>query len=157
MGAEGSAKTVDAVLSASRALVAVAAQSIAAVDEIADVVEVRALVVVSQLGNASLRDLADGLGMHVSTASRLCDRLVAGGLLDRRDDPTDRRQLALRLTSRGRAVVDRVGDRRREVVARIVDRLSADECARLVDSLEQFAAAAGDVPDRELWGIGWAG
>jgi DNA-binding MarR family transcriptional regulator len=154
---EGAERAVDAVLAASRALVAVAAQSIAAVDEIADVVEVRALVVVSQLGGASLRDLADGLGMHVSTASRLCDRLVGAGLLDRRDDPTDRRQLALRLTPRGRAVVNRVGNRRREIVGRIIAQLDEDECTRLSEALERFATAAGDVPDRELWGVGWAG
>jgi DNA-binding MarR family transcriptional regulator len=154
---EGAERAVDAVLAASRALVAVAAQSIAAVDEIADVVEVRALVVVSQLGGASLRDLADGLGMHVSTASRLCDRLVGAGLLDRRDDPTDRRQLALRLTPRGRAVVNRVGNRRREIVGRIITQLDEDECTRLSEALERFATAAGDVPDRELWGVGWAG
>jgi DNA-binding MarR family transcriptional regulator len=95
--------------------------------------------------------------MHVSTASRLCDRLVGAGLLDRRDDPTDRRQLALRLTPRGRAVVNRVGNRRREIVGRIITQLDEDECTRLSEALERFATAAGDVPDRELWGVGWAG
>jgi DNA-binding MarR family transcriptional regulator len=157
VGQEEDAVDVAAVLRASRALVGIAAQSIAVVGRVADVVEVRALVVVSQSGVASLRELADGLGMHVSTASRLCDRLVAAGLLDRRDDPADRRQLALRLTARGRTVVNRVLVRRREIVADILSRMDAQERARLADALDAFARAAGDVPERDLWGVGWAG
>jgi DNA-binding MarR family transcriptional regulator len=157
VGSEAEEESVAAVLTASRALVGVAAQSIAAVDRVADVVEVRALVVVSELRAPSLREFANGLGMHVSTASRLCDRLVAARLVDRRDDPADRRQLAIRLTSRGRGVVNRVLLRRREIVADILGRMAGEERARLVEALTAFARAAGDVPDRDLWGVGWAG
>jgi hypothetical protein len=54
-------------------------------------------------------------------------------------------------------VVNRVGNRRREIVGRIITQLDEDECTRLSEALERFATAAGDVPDRELWGVGWAG
>src|ERR1051325_7657856 len=86
VGPQTQDNSVAAVLRVSRALVGVAAQSIAVVNHEADVVDVRALVMVAQSDAVSLRQLADGLGMHVSTASRLCDRLVAAKLLDRRDD-----------------------------------------------------------------------
>lgn len=148
---------VSAVLAASRALVGVAAQSIAAVERMADVLELRVLVVVSQRGAASLREVADGLDLHMSTASRLCDRMVAEGLLERRDDPNDRRQLALRLSPRGRRVVRRVGRRRRGAVVEILGRMSADERSGLIEALHAFARAAGEVADRDLWAVGWAG
>ena len=148
---------VSAVLAASRALVGVAVQSIAAVERMADVIELRVLVVVSQRGAASLREVADGLDLHVSTASRLCDRMVAEGLLERRDDPNDRRQLALRLSPRGRRVVRRVGRRRRDAVVEILGRMSAGERSGLVEALDAFARAAGEVADRDLWAVGWAG
>lgn len=148
---------VSAVLAASRALVGVAAQSIAAVERLADVIEIRVLVVVSQRGAASLREVADGLDLHMSTASRLCDRMVATGLLERRDDPNDRRQLSLRLAPRGRRVVNRVGARRRDAVTQILSRMSPEERSGLREALNVFAEAAGEVADRDLWAVGWAG
>ena len=47
------------------------------------------------------------MGLHLTRASRLCDRLVAAGLLDRADDPANRRQLTLTLTPDGERVVRR--------------------------------------------------
>jgi DNA-binding MarR family transcriptional regulator len=160
--ADASAQEVDdaevsAVLAASRALVGVAAQSIAAVERLADVIEIRVLVVVSRRGAASLREVADELDLHMSTASRLCDRMVAAGLLERRDDPNDRRQLSLRLAPRGRRVVNRMGTRRREAVVKILGRMSPAERSDVCEALNLFAQAAGEIADRDLWAVGWAG
>jgi len=148
---------VEAVLAASRTLVGIAVQSIAAVERRADLVEIRVLVVVAHHGTASLRDVAHGLGLHVSTASRLCDRMVTKGLLNRQEDPDDRRQLSLRLTARGRSVVSRVAAHRRERVGRILARMCPDEQNRLVAALEAFTDAAGEVAQQDLWAIGWTG
>jgi DNA-binding MarR family transcriptional regulator len=146
---------IDTVLAACRALVAVSAQSIAAVEEIADPVEVRVLVVVCSRGTASLREVADGLGLHVSTASRLCDRMVAKDLLERENDPDDRRQLALTASPAGADVVRTIMRRRRAALQRILDKMSEDGRTRLVAALEEFAEAAGQVRDEDLWSLGW--
>lgn len=148
--------SVDAVLSASRALVAVAARSLAAVADRADVVEIRALAVVAARGTASLREVADELGLHVSTASRLCDRMVNHGLLERRDDPADRRQLALRPTPEGTRLVARMRRRRRRAVEAILARMPVDDRDRLTVAFATFAAAAGDVAESDLLALGWA-
>jgi DNA-binding MarR family transcriptional regulator len=142
---------VAAVLDASRALVAITVQSFAAVEDSADLAGIRALAFVAAHESVSLRDLADALGMHVSTASRLCDRLVARGLLDRRDDPADRRQLALRLTAAGGKVVDRMFAQRRTAVAAILDRMPGPQRDRLAEALLAFAAAAGEVTEPGRW------
>ena len=70
------------------------------------VVQLRALTVVAQLGPANLGQLAQELGVTVSTASRLVDRLVRAGYVDRRPSPHSRREVALTLTTSGTAMLD---------------------------------------------------
>jgi DNA-binding MarR family transcriptional regulator len=71
----------------------------------------------------NLGAVANGLGVHPSNATRAVDRLVSAGLLDRSDDPTDRRNLVLTLTAEGQGVVDRVMGLRRDAIAAIPDRM----------------------------------
>jgi DNA-binding MarR family transcriptional regulator len=63
------------------------------------VVQLRALTVLRGLGTASLGELAEVMGVTVSTTSRLVDRLVAAGLVRREPSPANRRQLALRVAA----------------------------------------------------------
>jgi DNA-binding MarR family transcriptional regulator len=51
----------------------------------------------------SMRELSARLGGHASTATGLADRLVARGLLERHDDPADRRVKLVALTAAGLA------------------------------------------------------
>ncbi len=151
MGAQQSDEAVDAVLEASRALVAMVVRSINAVEPDVDLLGVRVLVFVGARETASLREVADALGMHVSTASRLCDRLVSRRLLQRRDDPADRRQLALRLTAAGQRVVERMLSARRREVAAVLARLPAPRRQEVADALLAFADAAGEIPEQDMW------
>ncbi len=154
-GAPVSDAELDAVLAACRVLVAVSAQSIAAVDDAVDTPQFRALVIVSSHGTASLGELAAAAGMNLSTASRLCDRLVSMGLLNRADDPTNRRQLQLTLTGAGRGVVSRATNKRRAALKPILARLPKQHREQLVSLLAEFAAAGGEAADRDLWSLGW--
>jgi DNA-binding MarR family transcriptional regulator len=151
VGAQQSDETVDAVLEASRALVAMVVRSINAVEPDVDLVGVRVLVFVGARETASLREVADALAMHVSTASRLCDRLVSRRLLQRRDDPADRRQLALRLSAGGQRVVERMLSARRREVAAVLGRLPATRRQEVAEALRAFADAAGEVPEHDMW------
>jgi DNA-binding MarR family transcriptional regulator len=55
----------------------------------------------------TIAEAAVCLNVHaLSTASRVVDRLVRDGYISRQEDPQDRRQKRLTLTSRGQAVVD---------------------------------------------------
>ncbi|MDQ2846305.1 MAG: MarR family transcriptional regulator [Actinomycetota bacterium] len=148
-----------AVLGACRVLVAVSAQSIAAVGDVADLTQVRALVIVASRGSVSLGELATAANIHLTRASRLCDRLVAKGLINRADDPADRRQLILTLTPTGGRVVDTVMKRRRQVIepmlARMRRQMTGHRRAELVSLLQDFAAAGGEPSDPDLWAMGW--
>jgi DNA-binding MarR family transcriptional regulator len=144
----------DALLSASRALVAVAARSIAAFADDVTLPQYRALVVLASRGPQNMGALATELAVHPSTATRLCDRLAARGLVERGPAPDSRREVLLTLTARGRRLVDDVTARRRAELAGIVARIPARARRATVDAMRHFADAAGVIPE-QAWSIGW--
>jgi DNA-binding MarR family transcriptional regulator len=136
-------------------LVAISAQSVAAVDDVVTLPQLRVLVMVSSRGPLNLGAVAGGLGVHPSNATRAVDRMVGAGLLSRSDDPTDRRNLVLELTPAGQALVDKVMNERRSAIAKILDRMPASRRRALVPVLRSFAVAAGEVPAEAAWSLGW--
>ena len=72
-------RAVEAVLTASRAMIAVATRSLGAAAEETTIAQYRTLVVLASRGPQRLVDLAGALGVAPSTAGRMCDRLVTEG------------------------------------------------------------------------------
>ena len=138
-------QVTDAVLVASRALVAVSARSLAASQEKVTLVQLRALVVLSTISPVSLGDFAGALGVHPSSATRLCDRLVARRLVRRNRSRDSRREIQLSLTATGQQLVDDVTAYRRAEIAEILAVLPAGEADGLVGALNAFADAAQKV------------
>ena len=143
----------DAVLLASRALVGVAARSVAEVEDQVTLTQFRALVVLAT-DNRNLGELAEALDVHPSSATRLCTRLEAKGLINRRQASESRREVLVSLTSEGRSVVDTVTRRRRREIARIIARIPDREQRVVVHALGVFADAAGETPEPS-WSFGW--
>jgi DNA-binding MarR family transcriptional regulator len=152
---DGWSDDVEATMLAARALVGISARSLAEVDDVVTPPQLRVLVMIASQGPLNLGAVARVLGVHASNATRACDRLVAAGLLDRQDDPADRRNLYLQLTEQGRALVDGVMNRRRHAIAEVLDRMPALQRTALVPVLESFAEAAGEPHDEHLWSLGW--
>jgi DNA-binding MarR family transcriptional regulator len=147
-------RLVDAVLGASRALVAVAARSLANVAEDVTLAQYRFLVVLASRGPQRLADLATTLGVDRSTATRMCDRLVRKHLVSRRRGQEDRRAVRVSLTGTGAELVAEVSRRRRVEIAAILDRMPAAHRNPVVRALRAFADAAGEVPEQD-WSLGW--
>jgi len=145
----------DAVLAASRVLVGVAAQSIAAAEESVGVNQFRVMVIIASRGPMHSAALAEAMGVHPSNATRTCDRLVAGNLLERRDNPADRRHLMLTLTKKGHRMVESVMSRRRALIGQILDKMPIDNRHRLAEVLNRFADAGGEPAEQDLWSVGW--
>src|SRR5258708_37854243 len=91
----------DAVLIASRVLVAVAARSLAEVSEDVTLPQYRALVILATRGPQSVGALAKNLDVLPSTATRLCDRLVRKRPVTRRPSASSRREVEGALTTAG--------------------------------------------------------
>ncbi|WP_234473759.1 MULTISPECIES: MarR family winged helix-turn-helix transcriptional regulator [unclassified Streptomyces] len=138
----------EAVLTASRLLVAVSARSLAEVEERVTLPQFRMLVVLSSRGDTKLVTLAELLGVAPSTAMRMIDRLITAGLADRQTNPGNRRETLLRLTAEGRRTVENVTARRREEIASIVQRLSPHQRTELISALTDFNSAGGERPVR---------
>jgi DNA-binding MarR family transcriptional regulator len=139
---------VDAVLTASRSLIAVATRSLGAAAEEVTIAQYRALVVLASRGTLRMADLAAALDVAPSTAGRMCDRLVRRGLIRRHRARTDRRAVLVSITAAGRLVVDQATGRRRALIEQILGRLPAARQHAVAEALAAFADAAGEIPDR---------
>jgi DNA-binding MarR family transcriptional regulator len=144
----------EAVLYASRALVAIAARSLSAAPSDVTLPQYRALVVLASRGPQRAADLAAELDVAPSSISRLCDRLVRKRLVSREASPEDRREVTIKITPRGRELVDAVTKVRRREINRVVKGIPIRRRAALVSSLNDLAEAAGEVPEQS-WSLGW--
>jgi DNA-binding MarR family transcriptional regulator len=145
---------VDAVLGASRALVAVAARSLATVADDVTLAQYRVLIELASRGPLRLADLAGALRVDRSTATRMCDRLVRKRLITRRRLSEDRRGVRVSLTAAGAELVGDVRHRRRAEISTIIRRIPTADRPAVVGALRAFADAAGEVPEQD-WSLGW--
>jgi DNA-binding MarR family transcriptional regulator len=145
---------LDAVLTASRALVAMAARSLSDAGEEVTLTQYRSLVVLASRGSQGVASLAEAVAVTPPTASRLVDRLIRKGLVRRRTDRHDRRQVRIELTEEGRDLVHLVTERRRREIAGLLTRIPHDVQQSMAAGLRQLADAAGEVPDQD-WSTGW--
>ena len=151
----GHDEIVDSVLRASRALVAVAARSLAAAGDDVTLPQYRVLVLLAARGPQRALDLADHLAVTQSTVTRMCDRLERKGLITR-DRPRDNRRVVITtITASGGQLVDEVTRRRRAQIRSILRRMDTADRAALAQVLRSFADAAGEAPE-QAWSLGWS-
>ena len=105
------------------------------------VVQLRALTVLRDLGTATLGELADGMGVTVSTTSRLVDRLVAAGLVRREASRRSQRELALQVAPDGGALLDRYDEDRLDGLRSALDRLPDDLRTTALAAFTAFSGA----------------
>lgn len=148
-------RQVDAVMVAARVLVAVVASSVAEVEDRVSLPQLRILVMLATRGPLNLVAVAESLGVHPSNATRTVERLVVAGLVDRRDVPTDRRNVSLTLTAEGQTLVDSVFEHRRAAIQTVVQRMPEAKRRALPNALESFADAAGEVPESPAGDMHW--
>jgi DNA-binding MarR family transcriptional regulator len=154
---EGIDELVTAVLTASRVLVGVSARSLAEVEDTVTLTQFRSLVVLDNHEEINLNTFADLLSVTPSTAMRMVNRLLAAGLVTRRDNPVNRREVLLGVTDEGRALVHSVTARRRAEITGIVAAMAYARRDELVTALRAFAEAAQEPESRSVAGtsLGW--
>src|SRR3569833_610744 len=104
--------------------------------------QLRVLFVVEQQGAVNLSGLASELGALLSSASRLCDRLEAAGLIVRESGQQSRREIAIRLSPDGEALLERVRQERQEENMKVLAQMPASARRSLLNGLTEFRAAA---------------
>lgn len=103
--------------------------------------QIHVLLVVERHRDINLSGLAAQLNALVSSASRLCDRLEAAGLLHRVPGPSGR-AVTLRLSHDGAGLLDRLRRQRCDDLARVLTRMPPGARTALATGLSQFRAAA---------------
>jgi DNA-binding MarR family transcriptional regulator len=91
--------------------------------------------------------VGEELGITSAAASQMIDRLVQQELLQRVEDPKDRRGKVLSLTPKGEAVVREAASARQSWIARLVDTLNEEERARVAQTLSLLSQKAKDLEE----------
>jgi DNA-binding MarR family transcriptional regulator len=97
------------------------------------------LLAAEEAGEASVGDLAAVLELDPSTLSRTVDGLVRAGVLERREDPENRRRQLVQLTASGREKADSINDLCDRFYDGLLATLPAGEKDMLVAALPLFA------------------
>jgi len=107
-------------------------------------VQFKAMMELSASGNDDpyLQELAESLGASMPSLSRAVDGLVRKGLVDRTEDPDDRRRRRVALTESGREITDRFFHSRAAGVIEFASGLTAEQ-------RENLDAAIGTLLTRE--------
>jgi MarR family transcriptional regulator for hemolysin len=107
------------------------------------------LLVLSRQGDENVRQgvLADELGIEGPSLVRLIDLLQAEGLVERREDPTDRRAKTLHLTRAGKAKVEEINRVLRRVRASLLRDIRPEDLAITFETLQRIEQRAGRLQD----------
>jgi DNA-binding MarR family transcriptional regulator len=104
--------------------------------------QMKTLMVLYGMGQATMGELADALAIGVSTVTGIVDRLVEHGLVARAEDPRDRRVVVGRLTKTGCEVVDRIVVMHRDRMRRMLGQLTTEEIGQVAKGAELLLRAA---------------
>ena len=95
--------------------------------------------------SCGVSNIGDLLGVTNAAASQMIDRLVQHGLIERTEDPIDRRAKQLRLTDRGRSIVRESIEVRRRWMEKLTDALTKEEQSSIINALTILTNAARDL------------
>ena len=105
---------------------------------LSDATAIPLLVLSRQGDNVRQGVLADELGIEGPSLVRLIDLLQAEGLVERREDPTDRRAKTLHLTATGEAKVEEINRVLRRMRANLLKDIGSDALAITFATLQRI-------------------
>lgn len=93
--------------------------------------------------------LAASLHVTLPTITSVIDRMIGHDLVERRDDPNDRRRVIVALSKDGEALVERIQQGRRQRLTLLIDALDGEDLRDLVCGLTALTNAIESVPLNE--------
>ena len=103
--------------------------------------QAKALYLVLAAGELRMSELAMQLGVTSSTATGQVDRLVELGMLERRDDPGDRRQVVVTTTPEAQANLEHLRELNTRRMRALLAHLDGDDLAVVERAITVLAAA----------------
>ena len=100
------------------------------------------LMQVHRREHCGISDLSENLEITNAATSQLVDKLVQAGLLERTEDPHDRRAKQVSLSPAGEAFIEKAIAERSRWVDGLATVLNTDERSKAAEALEILSAAA---------------
>ncbi|GER78547.1 MAG: hypothetical protein JETCAE02_20570 [Anaerolineaceae bacterium] len=94
-----------------------------------------------------ISDLSEHMEITAAAASQTVDKLVQLGLLDRAEDPNDRRAKQVTLSASGRELIEKSIAERFRWVDALENSLSAEQKTKIRESLTILMAAADEIDE----------
>ena len=95
--------------------------------------------------NCGISDISGRFDITNAAASQLVDKLVQNGLIQREEDPHDRRAKLLNLTGKGKELINQATERRYRWVEDVAQKLSAQEREQVNEALNIMTRAAQEL------------
>jgi DNA-binding MarR family transcriptional regulator len=93
-------------------------------------------------GNSGVSEIGEQMGVTSAAASQAIDRLVLLGLIERTEDPKDRRAKRLALTPKGRTLIESGIAARSRWVEGLTDALTPEQQSMTISALTLLTEAA---------------
>jgi DNA-binding MarR family transcriptional regulator len=100
--------------------------------------QLKALIYVTRNEGATSGQIANGLGVGLSTMTGIVDRLAEQNMVTRREDPRDRRITRVLATPNARALVDDLLRYRNEAVSTILSQLDPDQLQTVENAFQHL-------------------
>lgn len=100
-------------------------------------------------GPRRMSSIAERLGVEMPSATTMIGRLVAKGLVERRQDPADRRAVVCSLTPAGREAVEKFWSLRAARTEALAGALTTEELEIVVPAMEIMADAGRRLGSRD--------
>jgi DNA-binding MarR family transcriptional regulator len=98
-------------------------------------------------GSAGVSEIGAQLGVTNAAASQAVERMVQLGLIERTEDPIDRRAKKLALTPKGRALIEQGIEIRSQWVEGLTDALTPEQQSMIISALTLLTEAARKTED----------
>ena len=108
------------------------------------------LMQVHHRGNCAIGDISEHFDITSAAASQLVDKLVHNGLIQRKEDPNDRRTKLLNLTDKGRELIQHGIEERRRWVEQLEGKLTTEERENVIAALNLMIRAARELEEELL-------
>jgi DNA-binding MarR family transcriptional regulator len=96
-------------------------------------------------GSCGISELSNRFDITNAATSQLVDKLVQNGLIQRDEDPQDRRAKVLTLTEKGKEIIQQHAQRRYRWIEDIAQKLSVEEREQVHEALHTMTRAVQEL------------
>ena len=112
--------------------------------------QIKTLNLLERVGPSRMGNIASALGIAVSAATTLVDRLVGRELVERLSDPNDRRVVICGLTVKGHETMTQIWRGERDQLRSLADQLEMHQLESIVEAFEVLCSLLAGPQDEQL-------